>query len=461
MMDNRVTWQEVEQAAKDAVRHHMNKDFVQDFCFYWEENLSFILTMILDGSYVEHIAYRQLVKTNRNGKVRNVDSPTLVTRILQYVFINRAQPLYDALDNHVAFNCKTGCGLNASDKRLSVRHHVKSMFYDRCDIHYVTLVDQRKCYEHIRTRVFRKALKAMGIHGWLLDYACHVTMVDGHLPIGTPVSPLAHHIVMLSFDKAMNESYPFYLRYADNIMVGTNTKQEAQTALWRVKQWWWYGMGVRANRWDSRVTPIDGVAVDFCGTVYHRNPDKSFFDHNKGYATIRKSTAKAAKKAKPNNWGCYFGQLMGADTFNLINSIQHKNMKLADLVAKVRIDRKMDAPQVQPKELQGITLNVLDYEIRKNTRGVDNWIKLLISYDETDVNGMPTGREIVREIHGDYAGLHRYIRSAERALGGKQAILPIEDAEIINSCGYIFKGSTNMMEYIEDFHNQTTLQQSF
>lgn len=82
MMDNRVTWQEVEQAAKDAVRHHMNKDFVQDFCFYWEENLSFIFSMILDGSYVEHIAYRQLVKTNRNGKVRNVDSPTLVTRIL-------------------------------------------------------------------------------------------------------------------------------------------------------------------------------------------------------------------------------------------------------------------------------------------------------------------------------------------------------------------------------------------
>ena len=75
--------------------------------------------------------------------------------------------------------------------------------------------------------------------------------------------------------------------------------------------------------------------------------------------------------------------------------------------------------------------------------------------------GMPTGREIVREMHGDYAGIHRYIRSAERAFGGKQAILPIEDAEIINSCGYIFKGSTNMMEYIEDFHNQSTLQQSF
>lgn len=106
-------------------------------------------------------------------------------------------------------------------------------------------------------------------------------------------------------------------------------------------------------------------------------------------------------------------------------------------------------------------LNVLDYEIRKNAKGADNWMKLLLSYDETDAEGMHTGREIVREMHGDYAGLHRYIRSAERAFGGKQAILPIDDAEIINSCGYIFKGSTNMMEYMEDFHNQSTLQQSF
>lgn len=54
--------------------------------------------------------------------------------------------------------------------------------------------------------------------------------------------------------------------------------------------------------------------------------------------------------------------------------------------AKVRIDRKMDAPQVQPKELLGIRLNVLDYEIRKNAKGADNWIKLLISYDETDAD---------------------------------------------------------------------------
>lgn len=69
MMDNRVTWQEVEQAAKDAVRHHMNKDFVQDFCFYWEENLSFILAMIIDGSYVEHLPIEDAEIINSCGYI--------------------------------------------------------------------------------------------------------------------------------------------------------------------------------------------------------------------------------------------------------------------------------------------------------------------------------------------------------------------------------------------------------
>jgi hypothetical protein len=32
---------------------------------------------------------------------------------------------------------------------------------------------------------------------------------------------------------------------------------------------------------------------------------------------------------------------------------------------------------------------------------------------------------------------------------GKNALLPLEEMEIENQCGYIFKGSTNQKEYIE------------
>ena len=35
---------------------------------------------------------------------------------------------------------------------------------------------------------------------------------------------------------------------------------------------------------------------------------------------------------------------------------------------------------------------------------------------------------------------------------GKRNLLPLEDVEIENQCGYIFKGSTNQLTYIEDDH---------
>lgn len=449
-----VTWKEVEQAAKDACKNHMHKVAVLDFCLHWSENVSIILSMIHEGTYVELVRYRQLVKVNKNGKRRDIDSPTLVTRILQYVFITRISPLYEEKDNMTGLNCKDGCGLNATDKRKSVRHRVKHLFYDRRDIHYIACIDQRKCYQHVKTKAFRKSLKFLTSDRWLIDFGVNVTMLGGKLPIGTPVSPLAHHILMLGFDLDMADDYPFYVRYADNIMIGCYDRETVNSAYWRTKQRWWYELGIRANRWDSHIHDIDKEAVDFCGTVYHRNAGKGFFDHNKGYATVRRSTADSARKATPRNWGCYFGQLVGADTYHLIISIERNNMKLSELTSKIKIDRKMDAPNVQPKELLGRLFDVVDYEMRKNGKGDVNWVKLLIRQDETDAYGALTGRKTMCEIHGDYHGIYTYLLAAEKAYGGKNALLPIEDVEIVNSCGYIFKDSTNMMRYYEDYINQ-------
>lgn len=62
-----------------------------------------------------------------------------------------------------------------------------------------------------------------------------------------------------------------------------------------------------------------------------------------------------------------------------------------------------------------------------------------------------TGRKAMCEMHGDYSGIYSYIRAAEKAFGGKARILPIEEVEIVNSCGYIFKDSTNMIKYFDDY----------
>ena len=55
---------------------------------------------------------------------------------------------------------------------------------------------------------------------------------------------------------------------------------------------------------------------------------------------------------------------------------------------------------------------------------------------------MPDGRPKLVEVVAGH-------RTKEEKEYRKEDILPIEDAVIINQCGYIFKDSTNQLKYIE------------
>lgn len=127
-------------------------------------------------------------------------------------------------------------------------------------------------------------------------------------------------------------------------------------------------------------------------------------------------------------------------------------MRLTELTNKIKIDRKMDAKNILPKELLGEVISIYEYEIRYDSKGNANWIKCLIGMDEKDEDGESTGRTIAREFHGNFQGIIQYIILCEKAFGKKQ-LLPLEDVEIENQCGYIFKGSTNQLEYISKDEN--------
>lgn len=126
-------------------------------------------------------------------------------------------------------------------------------------------------------------------------------------------------------------------------------------------------------------------------------------------------------------------------------------MKLRELTKKIRIDRKMDAPNIKPLELarSGQAFTVFDYEIRKREKsGEPNWIKMLIGMPEVTADGELTGKTIAREVHGGMMGIVAWMVEAEKEYG-KKNLLPLEDVRIVDECGYIFEGSTNQMEYIE------------
>ena len=438
---------DLEKAAKRAFIGHGGKSEVKEFKENFTDNCEILYKDLIDGNWVNHLTYRKLTKINNNGKLRYIDSPSLVTRIYQVLLLNLLEPIYYKKDNKNAVNCKKGCGITAKVRKNSIVHSLKHIYYDRIDLTYYLIIDQRRCYEHVTIRKFRKMLKYLVDDRWLVDFATKVSFVDGKLPIGTPTSPFVHHVLMLTFDYLAKDIAPFSIRYADDNFLAFYTKEDAQAAKWRIKNFWWYVLGMRAKRGTSIIKPMS-EPCDFCGYVFHRN-HKSVTEHNKGYTLLRERTSRKARLCNNDrSWSSYFGLFKHADAYSLMRKIE-VNMKLRRLTEKIRIDRHMDAPNKDIRDLVGVNMDIYDYEIRHNNQGQPNWIKCLIGIAEMDDNGEPTGKILAHEFHGNYQGIIQFIVACE-AKFSKSRILPLEDVEIENQCGYIFKGSTNQLIYIED-----------
>ena len=148
-------------------------------------------------------------------------------------------------------------------------------------------------------------------------------------------------------------------------------------------------------------------------------------------------------------WASYYGLLVNADGFRLMTKIE-KDMKLQELSARIRIDRKMDAQKIDVRDLadNATVFTIHDYEIRRDREGRANWIKCLIGIEEAE-----TGRMLAREFHGNYSCIIEAMEKWEEAFGRDQMI-PIEDVTIENQCGYIFHGSTNQIKYIDEYEHQ-------
>mgnify|MGYP000429319121 CR=1 FL=1 len=408
------------------------------------ENAQRLINSISRGTYMQASRYRRMLKKNANGKVRNIYRPELDTLILQHLCMIMLEPYYAERDPGISYNCKPGWGLTAKARGKSLLHRAKHIFYDRRDLHYLVHIDQRKCYDHIKPKHLRRALKRMGVSACVNDFACDICFHAGTLPIGAPTSPLVHHLIMLEFDLWLGGLTGNALRYADDLFLFLQTKDDANQAIWRVRNYWWYEYGIRAKRHTAKLVDIDVNPVDLCGYILHRHP---YGARSKGHVSVRRNIMQRARRANNRNWGSYFGILKHADTFGAMKSIERK-MKLRQLTNKIRIDRRLDADPISVKDLaeSGDLFTIYDYELRCDAKGRPNWIKCLIGIEERNAD---SAEPMIRayEFHGCYAGIVDYLNICEKAFG-KANVLPLEDCMLENRCGYVFKDSTNIIKYI-------------
>ena len=130
-----ISVEDVKAAARRAFIGHARNPEVIRFKQDFEGNCLALHRSIEDGTWKERLSYRELEKVNNNGKRRHILSPSLETRIYQYVMLDKLEPVYYSKDNLNGLNCKAGCGITAKDKRKSVVKRMKHVFYDCTYLH--------------------------------------------------------------------------------------------------------------------------------------------------------------------------------------------------------------------------------------------------------------------------------------------------------------------------------------
>lgn len=94
-----ISVEDVMEAAKRAFRGHSGKPDVKRFKQEMEGNCQKLHRSLQDGTWRDVLSYHKLEKTNNNGKVRHILSPSLETRILQHLMLSLLVPVYEKKDN--------------------------------------------------------------------------------------------------------------------------------------------------------------------------------------------------------------------------------------------------------------------------------------------------------------------------------------------------------------------------
>ena len=441
-----ITEETVKEAFKKASKGRSKKPAVVEFRKDLDANCNALADIINQGKVAEHVRYLRLKSKNNNGKWRDIDAPTFLTLVLQHVWLLLTKPLYMAKETGIARNCIEGRGILSDDIDTGLLKPMRRLFYDYRQYTHLVLIDERKCYEHTTVKAYRKGMKLIGADRTLTDFGEAVGFVRGILPIGTPTSPLMHHIAVFPFDLWVNDNYPQALRYADNVFVPVTSLEEGQQAMWRIKMFWWYELRVRAKSKEQRVISIDSKPVDICGFRLSRLIPRSD-NHGKGLTHIRKSIYHNAIHAETAaSFASYFGILQNADCFESLEN-KCEEMKLNELTSRCKLKRDMDAEDVLDLEL----FDIIDYEIRHDKDGNDNWVNLFCGKKKDGSTKLKAF-----SFHGNMPCIYNWLRMIEKSFGDR-SFLPIEDARLIKRRGYLLDGTAEIIEEIdpEEYYSRT------
>lgn len=248
------------------------------------DNINNLQKMLQDKSY-QTSPYKTFVVYEPKERIV-FKLPYYPDRITHHAIMNVLEPIFRKLFTNDTYSCIKGKGIHKASNNL------KKALQDKSGTTYCLKLDIRKFYPSVNHEILKQQLRRKFKDKdllWLLDEI--IDSADG-LPIGNYLSQYFANFYLTGFDHWIKETkrVKYYFRYADDLVILSNNKDELHDLLISIKQYLNDVLKLEVKQ-NWQVFPVKARGIDFVGYVH-------FHTHTLLRKSIKKRFAKAVKKGK-------------------------------------------------------------------------------------------------------------------------------------------------------------------
>ncbi len=171
---------------------------------------------------------------NTNGKERTLHIPAVEDRIVARAILTATTPIIDPLLGGSAFGYRPGLGVADAVQTIVEARET--------GLRWVLRTDVDECFPTLPPQIafkrFEKAVADSKISA-VVQQLLNRTVANGKLngkilpglPLGCPLSPILMNLVLVDLDDALNEAGFTVIRYADDIVVLGDSRQDLEDAM--------------------------------------------------------------------------------------------------------------------------------------------------------------------------------------------------------------------------------------
>jgi RNA-directed DNA polymerase len=239
-------------------------EFFETFRDQWPT----VRQQLLEGTYEPDPARRKSIP-KPDGSERHLGIPNVQERLIQQAILQVLTPIFDPEFSASSFGFRPNRSAQQAAKqvqdyiRAGYRHCVDmdlSKFFDRVQHDVLLTRVARKVRDKRLLRLIGRYLRAGVMVGADLQPSIEGTMQGG------PLSPLLANILLDDFDKELERRGHHFVRYADDFLVFTKTREAARRVYVSVGRYLTRKLKLVVNRQKSRICGTDGV--EFVGFIF-------------------------------------------------------------------------------------------------------------------------------------------------------------------------------------------------